>query len=201
MTDGESACPFLVGLASGSETIWCASREGYVIAINPELKSLVSQFTFGDVMDHTSALAVGDELIWVGVAGHVRALDIDTGVPKWVASAEDPAALWFDGQLLWVADRRWPSTIRGLDPSTGQSIVSLPLERGASPVALTQDGTRLWVANYDTHTVQAVDVSTHTLGDAIRVGDHPTGVASDGAQLWIANEAGSLQRLPLPNDH
>jgi YVTN family beta-propeller protein len=60
---------------------------------------------------------------------------------------------------------------------------------GPIGVALTPDGTYLYVANYDDDTVVVIDTRDQTINATIAVGDGPWGVAmgDDGAYVFVTN--------------
>jgi YVTN family beta-propeller protein len=52
---------------------------------------------------------------------------------------------------------------------------------------LIVDGTRVWVANYWSNSVQAIDPASREVDAPLAVGNGPTALAFDGARLWGAN--------------
>ncbi len=60
----------------------------------------------------------------------------------------------------------------------------------ANPIALSPDGTRLYVANTTSHSVSMINTTNGVVIDkAIRVGMEPVGIAvrPDGNEVWVAN--------------
>ncbi|SEP07729.1 40-residue YVTN family beta-propeller repeat-containing protein, partial [Actinacidiphila rubida] len=71
-----------------------------------------------------------------------------------------------------------------LDPAAGQVITDIPVDTDPQALALSQDGTRLYVTGPSTATVTAIDTATGTVAATSPVGRNPAGVA--------------LSRLALP---
>jgi YVTN family beta-propeller protein len=89
---------------------------------------------------------------WYGV----QWLDIKTGViGDAVSVGNNPSALAFDGNTLWVANQG-DDTVQGIDVATGS--VGPTIVTGRQPVALLHDGQQLWVANAGDRTLQRIDV-------------------------------------------
>jgi YVTN family beta-propeller protein len=59
----------------------------------------------------------------------------------------------------------------------------------ANPIAVTPDGSRVYVANTTTGTVQVIDAASHAIVKSIGVGIDPVSVAvrPDGLEVWVAN--------------
>jgi YVTN family beta-propeller protein len=60
---------------------------------------------------------------------------------------------------------------------------------GNRPLAVSSDGTHVWVANYDSNTVSELNASDGSLVQTIPVGSAPRGISSDGDDVWVADEA------------
>ena len=113
-----------------------------------------------------------------------------------------------DGKSLYVALSGSPAAGPGVDPKTlpppdrnadGIGEVdadSYKLKRiihaGADPeqLAVSADGTRLYVANEDTETLSVVDVASGTVVAAVKVGEEPEGVTirPDGKVVYVTSE-------------
>jgi len=70
---------------------------------------------------------------------------------------------------------------------------------GHSPNTLAFDGTRLWVANYDDNTVQAINPVTGLLKLTVKVGVGPSALTFDGTRLWVANAMSNTVQAINPN--
>jgi YVTN family beta-propeller protein len=77
-----------------------------------------------------------------------------------------------------------------IDAATNK-VVGMPIPVGKSPfgVAVTPDGSKVYVANEDDNTVSVIDAATNTVVGTIPVGTIPQGVAvtPDGSKVYVAN--------------
>lgn len=95
---------------------------------------------------------------------------------------ENPWAVVYDGQLLWLVSRR-DGQVQSLDPVTGFARDSIPV--GAAPRDIEFDGDRIWVSNYGDGTVSVIDRVAYTVTQTYTVGANPVGMAFDGERLWV----------------
>lgn len=58
---------------------------------------------------------------------------------------------------------------------------------GSSPAAITSDGLYVWVANYGSNTISAINPSTFLVVATLDVGAGPVNFAYDGSALWVVN--------------
>jgi YVTN family beta-propeller protein len=82
-------------------------------------------------------------------------------------------------------------------PSASAAAVVNTTPVGTSPIAVSSDGTHVWVGNYGNygdygdHTVSEIDASTGTVVNTIPVATGglpgPNGVSSDGTHVWVTN--------------
>jgi len=107
-----------------------------------------------------------------------------------------PTGLAFDGEHLWLADRK-DQALYGIDPSSGVVVKSIP-SPAYWPTGLAWDGEYLWAAdikgglplseNYHGKIYQISPVD----GNVIKVLEAPTGrprdLAWDGHYLWCVDE-------------
>ncbi|MFO7655353.1 MAG: hypothetical protein R6X25_16250 [Candidatus Krumholzibacteriia bacterium] len=109
--------------------------------------------------------------------------------------------LAYDGTSFWVAgdDAEGGSHVVRIDADTLEVEDTYPL-RGHRPMALTWDGSSVWVSDRDSGRLDRVDPTT---GDITRSvlspGFSPCGVAWDGRAMWVTDSAtGLLYRLTGP---
>ncbi len=79
------------------------------------------------------------------------------------------------------------------------TVVGSPITVGNGPVgvAVTPDGSKVYVANAVGNTVSVIATATNTVvGSPIPVGDDPVGVAvtPDGSKVYVANTATAPSR-------
>ena len=113
--------------------------------------------------------------------------DIDRALAINVTNAR---GVVFDGQRLWVADRR-EGALSAFNVETGATIKSIRL--GEGPLApcesiedVAWDGDKLWVACYAgfSSTLNQVDPDTGRVTRSVFANCNPRGIASDGNKVW-----------------
>ena len=60
----------------------------------------------------------------------------------------------------------------------------------SAPIAVSSDGTHVWVASGSENKVSEIEASSGTVVRTIAVGGRHEGVSSDGTHVWVANEEG-----------
>ncbi|MFN3006305.1 beta-propeller fold lactonase family protein [Mycolicibacterium wolinskyi] len=203
---------------TGSNTISVIdARTGRLIDTNPTVAG-VNAITVGS---SPSALAInqngtrlyvantGSNTVSVIDTSTYRVIDTNTAVAGTnsisVGSAPSALALSADGSRLYVANRT-SNTVSVIDTSTYRVIDtntavagtnSINVGSSPSALALSPNGTKLYVVNTGSGTVSVIDTATNVRIDAdptsssldIRVGGAPTSVAlsPDGSLAYVAN--------------
>ncbi len=111
-----------------------------------------------------------------------------------VPVGDEPRAILWNGQYLWVANR---DQIMTINARTGVVESQIMYTFGSTPPsALGWDGTRLWAALQELNQVIVLDPGTKETIATIDVGAEPTALAWDGGGMWVANRRDStLQRI------
>jgi YVTN family beta-propeller protein len=80
-------------------------------------------------------------------------------------------------------------TVSVIDAATNTVIATIPLGYMPGGVAVSADGTRIYVVNSDNNTVSVIDAATNTVIATIPVGIMPDGVAvsPDGTKVYVTN--------------
>jgi sugar lactone lactonase YvrE len=103
-----------------------------------------------------------------------------------------PTGLAWDGDLLWVADRR-TDELYGLNPETGRLHGRLEAP-GYWPTGLAAEGRLLWVADQDQKLAFRIDPRNGLATRTIELDlERPEGLAWDGTHLWCVD--GKMDRL------
>jgi YVTN family beta-propeller protein len=100
--------------------------------------------------------------------------------------------LWVSlGLLAFIGVSFTASTISVSPAHAAENDVIATVTVGADPygVAVSPDGTRVYVANGLDDTVSVIDTSTNTVTDTVTVGTNPYGVAvsPDGSRVYVTN--------------
>ena len=98
-----------------------------------------------------------------------------------------PTGLAWDGDGLWVADRKTDILYR-MDPTTGSTLGRIEAP-GFHPTGLAWDGSRLWCLDQGEKLIYRLDPSTGLVDRTIEVpSPAPRGLAWDGDALWVSDE-------------
>ncbi len=107
--------------------------------------------------------------------------------------------------LLASAAVSWPFSRRGVVRLTGVLVAAVAvaaccvgvssaaaegirtIKVGSEPIAVSSDGTHVWVGNYGEETVSEIEASSGTVIRTIKVGSGPEGVSSYGGEVWVTN--------------
>ncbi len=111
------------------------------------------------------------------------------GTKAYVASC-DIARIYTDGiPDPFTSSAPWSGEVSVID--TARNEITAILEVGENPlgVAVTPDGSKVYVTNAFSDNVYVIDTATNTITDTVDVGDYPLGVAvvPDGTRVYVAN--------------
>jgi YVTN family beta-propeller protein len=81
-------------------------------------------------------------------------------------------------------------TVSVVDTATNAVIATIPVGDSPFGVAVSPDGSKVYVTNLGSASVSVIDAATNTVTATIPVGLQPSGVAvtPDGSKLYVANE-------------
>jgi len=98
-----------------------------------------------------------------------------------------PTGLTFDGQNLWLADRK-ADKLFCISPVTGKVLKTLDAP-AYWPMGLTWDGTCLWNADNQEGKIYRIDPEKGTILRTVEAPERsPRGLAWDGRYLWCADD-------------
>jgi YVTN family beta-propeller protein len=155
----------------------------------------------------TPITAPFDKPYWLGVKVEKDAemeLQQLSSVPYSLRAGVADNATSISGQTLVSLDSRYNDPARPLP--TSQQLATLRWDQvrnssnttpdGSNPTALAFDGSSVWVANYNSNSVQKINPASGAVGAPIIVGTNPRALAFDSNSLWVANEgSGSVQKI------
>jgi YVTN family beta-propeller protein len=102
------------------------------------------------------------------------------------------------GDLVWIAGCRGlcsDGALHGVDPASPGNAVQLPLPTVPGDLAISPDGSRVYVANSMDASVSVVDAGARRVLGKVQVGAEPLGVAvsPDGTRVYVTNfQSGTL---------
>jgi YVTN family beta-propeller protein len=137
---------------------------------------------------------------------------VDTSVDKVVATipvqAGPPQYLAFapDGKRVYVSifnDQKTINVVGVLDTTSNSITSTIPVGTRPFALAVTPDGSKLYVPNHDSGTVSVIDTASSTLVHDIKVAPNPHWVAfsPDGSTAYTANhESGVVSIINTSDD-
>ena len=104
------------------------------------------------------------------------------------------SAVTRDGNTAYVAAEEGsggPSELFVINAISTTVVTSIPLtgQNEAFGVAITPDGTQVFVSNVTSNTISVISTASNTVTSTITAGTFPEGLAvtPDGSELWVAN--------------
>jgi YVTN family beta-propeller protein len=187
------------GVAFSGGYLWVVNRSDHTISrIDPDSDEVVS--TGGGMTGPCDIAPDPGGGVWVANClakpYEVDRLDPGSGqVDLRIHVPDVPADVAFDAGDLWVAllpplhgsigADHPPGTVLRIDPSTGKTVHTFHVGRGAEYVAFG-DGV-LWVGNAEDGTVSKLDARSNTVEKTIQVGNGPYLVVFGDGFVWVEN--------------
>ena len=83
------------------------------------------------------------------------------------------------------------NTVSVIDTATNNVTATVNVECGPIGVAVSPDGTKVYVTNAYSNTVSVIDTATNNVTATVPVGSYPWGIAvnPDGTKVYVANVA------------
>ena len=81
------------------------------------------------------------------------------------------------------------NTVSVIDTATNTVTATVPVGKCPMGVAVSPDGTKVYVANEGSNNVSVIDTATNTVTATVTVGKSPYGIAvtPDGTKVYVAN--------------
>ncbi|MBP2365571.1 Hsp70 family protein [Pseudonocardia parietis] len=136
---------------------------------------------------------------------------IDTSVDRVTATIEVPAgppqylAFAPDGAHVYVSvfdEARTIAAVAVLDTTTNSVVATVPVQTRPFALAVTPDGSKVYVPNHDSGTVSVIETATNEVTQEIRVARNPHWVAisPDGTRLYTANHESNVISVLATSD-
>ncbi len=119
-----------------------------------------------------------------------------TIIAQFPAPGPAPVGLAFDGEGLWISDRKDRKIFR-VDPNGGHVLFSIAFDGELSGCGW--DGKHVWQADQTSRTISQIDPETGEIVKALKV-EHPTGdvagVSCEGDAIWYSlSRLGQLRKV------
>jgi YVTN family beta-propeller protein len=126
-------------------------------------------------------------------------IPVQAGPPQYLAFAPDSKRVY----VSIYNDAKTVNVVGVLDTSTNSIVSTIPVGTRPFALAVSPDGSRLYVPNHDSGTVSVIDTATSTVLHDIKVAANPHWVAfsPDGTRAYTANhESGVVSVIDTAND-
>jgi YVTN family beta-propeller protein len=148
-------------------------------------------------------LSPNGRLAYVANADAETVTVVDTSINRVIATIPVPAGpprfLTFapDGRRVYVSifnDQRTIHAIGVIDTTTDNIVATIPVATRPFRAAITADGTRLYVPNHDSGTIEIIDTRTDAVVAEIKVPPNPHWIefSRDGTRAYMANHESNL---------
>lgn len=142
-------------------------------------------------------MVYADGYLWAADSSNdvVYKMDVSTYTSSSITVGDNPQALVYDGQSLWVANYGGDSLTRinVADSSTTSYSVS---SAGTGPQALTFDGANIWIGFDNTDGIAAFNVAQESIIKSDQLlGTSVSKLAFDGTYIWASTESASLLQI------
>ncbi|MFJ7244740.1 PxKF domain-containing protein [Kitasatospora sp. NPDC098652] len=98
--------------------------------------------------------------------------------------------------LLYITNFGY-GTVTALDPATGSTVASIPVDGGPQNVAVTPDGKQVWVSGRFVHNISVIDTTTNTVTGTVELGaghtPMPVVFSPDGAHAYVTYQEGGVE--------
>jgi YVTN family beta-propeller protein len=127
------------------------------------------------------------------VPGSVSVIDTPTNTvaPTAIPVGLSPvaAAVRGDESLVYVTNQGGSNTVSVINTATNTVVATIPVGIVPQLLAVTPDGTRVYVPNQGSDTVSVINTATNTVVATIAAGSQPVtaGVTPDGARVYVTN--------------
>jgi YVTN family beta-propeller protein len=186
----------------GSNTVSVIdTRTGQLVDTNLATPTVIDPIAVGS--SPISVVATSNGKVYVANSGGGTVSVISTSTNKvtktiQVGSSPQGLAVSPDGTKVYVANsgsgtvsviNTSSDALVDTNPATWWAVDSITVGSSPTGLAVSPDGTRLYVANKGSGTVSVVNTANYTVAKTITVGSQPSGVAvsSDNKSVYVAN--------------
>ncbi len=166
----------------------------------------MKRLVFAAILSTLSVPSLGQPLAYIAnqLGNSISVIDTATNTVVDTIStgtaSPNGIALSPDGETLYTSASdagAWELLV--IDLETGSIVASPPVGDFAEGLAITPDGSRVYVAEQATDSVSVLDTSTNTIIDSIFTGGSPRAVAAhpDGSRVYAADLIGFVHEIDV----
>jgi DNA-binding SARP family transcriptional activator len=189
IVDGRASKPFRptptstgrTALAFEDGSLWAASQDGYLIAIDPLTRRVRLRIRIGLSND----IHVDAHGIWVAAATRDAILSVDpsTGRVRPIPIGGVPSAVETGDGSVWAVTPDVGRVWR-IDPA--RRAVTASIATASAPAHVALAGGRLWVSARNDPILVAIDPATNSIVQTVELAEPAGAIAGDGPWLWVA---------------
>lgn len=189
VVDGRASTPFRptptstgrTALAFADGSLWAASQDGYLVAIDPRTRRVRSRIRIGLSND----IGVDAHGIWVATATRDAVLNVDpsTGRVRPIPIGGVPSAIETGDGSVWAVTPDVGRVWR-IDPT--RRAVTAAIAMASAPAHVALAGGRVWVSARNDPILVAIDPATNRIVQTVELAEPAGAIAGDGTWLWVA---------------
>jgi hypothetical protein len=181
-----------------SDAVWVASTNPYdIVRVDPMTNKILARVRIPG--EACSGLAFGFDSVWVPICGSRPALvridakknALSATLP--IAPAGEEGGIAASDDSVWLVSDKVGSLVR-VDPFTNSVRQRISIPPGSfNPVF---DGGTVWITGVESNVLTAVDATSGTVLESIRVGSKPRFLAAGAGSVWTLNQGdGTISRV------
>jgi DNA-binding SARP family transcriptional activator/streptogramin lyase len=189
IVDGRASTPFLPTPTSTGRTavafkdgsLWAASQDGYLVAIDPLTRRVRLRMRIGLSND----IRVDTHGIWIAAATRDAVLNVDpsTGRVRPIPIGGVPSEVETGYGSVWAVTPDIGRVWR-IDPT--RRAVTASIAVASAPVHVALAGGRLWVSARNDPILVAIDPATNRIVQTVELPEPASAITGDRTWLWVA---------------